>query len=341
MACWDTDSAECVGTFDHEAEPVGIDAMSPVEIYPLLRPESCSIGMVYSSLSTDAFELAIICFDHRNPAAVEGSKVFSKIWTTPEPEEYRVSEVVVNEDTFAAILVKYVADLSFLLICGREDAVIRIIPLGSNEHATLPRCIIIKDDFYVTQQYFDPIADIIHVQTSATRTESLDLPIHKTTIPVPSSTASPMMGTSLGFCNLRLPTYGVLNITLKAAYADDDEPELFLNSLHFWPAEHDGSRLTVGSLCFYEHPCDIESVAVGSSATCGIIVDEHKALGLVQYLPDSTTHVQFTPLYIPHLDVLQYEAKWHMLLDDRLGAFYLGRPVPENGRYHLSVVSYA
>ncbi|KAJ6566911.1 hypothetical protein B0H19DRAFT_1374290 [Mycena capillaripes] len=317
LACWDTSFAECVGTFTHMAEALGMEAGNSLELYPLLRPESCSIGMVYSSPSTNALELAIICFEHRNSSAVKVLKVFSKIWTPPEPEQYSVSEVIVNESTIAAILVKH---------CRRDR----------------PRCIILEDDFYVTRQYFEPsIAEIIHVQTSAIQiqTQTLDLPIHKTTIPVPSSTTSPITSSSLGFCNLRLPTYGVLNITLKAAYADDDGSELFLNSLHFWPAEHDGLRLAAGSLCFYEHPCHIESVAVGSSATCGIIVDEQKALGLVQYLPHQMPEIQFMPLDVPDLGVPHHWEEGHMELDDRLGVFYLGRFVPETGRYYLSVVS--
>ncbi|KAJ7907635.1 hypothetical protein B0H13DRAFT_2662275 [Mycena leptocephala] len=339
LACWDTISGECIGAFHHATKPHGIDALSPIEFYPLLRPGSCSIGIIYASSSPNTFELAIICVDHRKSSAVEISKTFSKIWTPPDTEHYSVSVVVVDTNAIAAIMVKNSEDTAFLLFCCLEDGIIRTVPLGSNENATLPRCIIFQDDFYVTRQYFEPKADIIHIQTSVNEPY---FSTHKTVITVPSSDAGPTSVTSLGFCNLRVPEYGVLNVTLKTAYRSDEDDDL-INSLHFWPAEYHGSTLTVDSLCFYEHSCDIVAVAIGSSATSGIAVDEDRALGLVQYLPHPTPHVTFTRLDIPDLKIPDI-GKWTMAFDDRLGVLYIGichSEGPRSRAYHVSVVSYA
>ncbi|KAJ7615606.1 hypothetical protein DFH06DRAFT_1367069 [Mycena polygramma] len=139
-------------------------------------------------------------------------------------------------------------------------------------------------------------------------------------VPMPHSTTEPVDGYGLGDSALRLPEYGVLNITLKTAYAIENDRNLF-NSLHLWPAEYDGSTLTIGSLCFYEHPCDIVSVAVGSAATCSITLDEAHGLGLVQYLPHLEPQIQFQPINIPDLHV---RSDWRIALDDRLGIFYTG-----------------
>jgi hypothetical protein len=295
--------------------------------------------LLISSLP-NTFELAIICVDHRQPSAAKLSKTFSKIWTPPDTKHYNASMVVVDTNAIAAIMVKDSEDTVFLLFCHLEDGIIRTVPLGSNENATLPRCIIFQGDFYVTRQYFDSTADIIHIQTSV---DEPHFSTHKTVITVPSSAAGPTRIASLGFCNLRVPEYGVLNVTLKTVYRPEAGDRL-INGLHFWPAENHGSTLTVDSLCFHEHPCDIIGFAVGSSATSCITADESRALGLVQYLTHPTPHLAFTPLDVPDLNVSDPDSTGTMAFDDRLGVLYMGTchsEGPRSGPYRVFVVSYA
>ncbi|KAJ6566878.1 hypothetical protein B0H19DRAFT_1138789 [Mycena capillaripes] len=329
LACWDTLSGKCIGSFYHEAKPCNIDGISPFSI-----PGSVAIGMIYETSSANAFELAIIYFDCRNSLAAQGSKAFSTIWTAPDTQCYYFSDVAVNQTTIAACVYDD-DDMAFLLICRLEDGIIHSVPLGSNAEGSDPKCIILKDAVYITRQYFDATAGIIRVQTSAPKPHALDFQVHTAAIPIPFSNVETIAGSAIGFCNPRFPQYGVLNITLRTSRSDDDDDEV-INSLHFWPAQYDGSKLAVDSLCFYEHPCDIVHVAVGSSATCGVTLDEAHSLGLVQYYPNSTPHVEFRPLYVPDIEV---KSSWSMALDDRLGVLYMGDPWA-TGVYCLFVVSY-
>ncbi|KAJ7792201.1 hypothetical protein B0H13DRAFT_775133 [Mycena leptocephala] len=344
LACWDTISGECVGAFYQQAKPQGLYGNSAH-----VCPGSCSIGVIYQSRSTNTVELSIICFDYQNStAAVKVSKVFSKTWTPPGTEDYDICQVTIDKSTIAAILVK--ADDAFLLVCRLQEGIIHSVPLGLPRDTTWPRCIIVRDDFYITRQYLDlQVADLIHIQTSAPQPHALDFQIHKTAIRIPFSTSEPPNNSMIGGCDPRFPNYGVLNVTYKSVYlevVEDEEDHIY--SVHFWPVEHDGSTLTLGSLCFYEHPSDFLAIVIGSSATSGIIVDKDCALGLVQYLSHPKPHVEFRRLDVPELEVpnllevpsLGSVSGWSMTLDDRLGVLYLGHGA-ESGIYHLSVVSYS
>ncbi|KAJ7684186.1 hypothetical protein DFH06DRAFT_1312631 [Mycena polygramma] len=335
IACWDTVSAQCVCVFHHETEPLGVDTWFPVEISPLWGPGSCSIGMIYARSSTSALELAVISFDYRNLSAATVSKTFSTVWTPPDAGQYRVCQVAVGVNIIAAILKKE-STVAILLVCTFDNQVISDVQFDSR-CTDPPRFILVKEDFYITQQYLEGVADIIHVQKSG-QADALDFHIHASSIALPSSTDEPTIGIGHGSSHLRFPEYGVMNVTHRTAYYQDDG-NTEIDTVHFWTAEHDRSTLTPGPLSVYAHPKEILATAVGSSATYCIIADIDGDLGLVQYLPHPTPHVVFKPLHVPEVNLSRFRM-WTIALDDRLGTLYVGH-VPRNGLYTLTVVSYS
>ncbi|KAJ7500611.1 hypothetical protein B0H11DRAFT_1995880 [Mycena galericulata] len=329
VACWDTISGECIGTFDRDTVgPPWVASSSP-----LLLPGMCSVGMAVPTSEHDV-ELAVICFDYRDPSAVRVTKVFSRIWNDIPFASSLVSNVIVNEGIIGAILPESHEYLICRLLFARlEDEDVHCVPLELNPNAAHPSGIALDDGFYLTRQSFDPIVEIIHVNTLAPL-DNGKFRMHTVTKDVPL--VNPEQETfSLGSCRIRYPKYGVLNVTLRSSESTirglDIDTEI--HELHFWPAEHDGSNLTIGSLCSYEHSYPMVWLTVGSSATCGIILDENDALGLIQYVPQPTPHVEFRhlPLAVEKITSMYNE----IALDDRLGVLYM----VEGGR--MMVVSYA
>ncbi|KAJ7473324.1 hypothetical protein FB451DRAFT_1249005 [Mycena latifolia] len=344
FACWDTISGECLDGLEHVSEPKWAGGLSP-----LVLPGMFSVGIAYTSPDENGLELAVIRCDHRNPLAVKLSKVFATIWTTPD-EGLLVPDISLNETMIAATVVHKAHYTASLLFCEYPGGIIHSLPLGStadgHECTSLPRGLIAPDGFYITRQYYDGAAEIIHLRTSAMHPSSIDdFQVEKISQSVPSSAIGPVADKSLGFCNTRVPEYGVLNVTRRMTYVagEPDGSLEVLNALHFWPAEHDGSQLSVTPLCSYEHPCEF-AIAVGSSGTCAITMDEEKSLGLVQYIPHPTPHLEFRRLGIPDLEVPT--DSYRIAVDDGLGILYIVDTRTEGDTYpvgpvRLTVVSYA
>ncbi|KAJ6487081.1 hypothetical protein C8R47DRAFT_514989 [Mycena vitilis] len=301
--------------------------------------------MIYETWpSKTSLELAIIRFDHRNSGALQtsqASKVFSRVWTPPDrdAQSYNVDDVFVNEDTIAAIV--YNADLAFLLICKLGDETMHVVPLVSlkNGYDSAFKCLIVGRSFYLARQVLEPEAEVLHVHASATAPDfQVDTAARKV---MPPATVEPIDGYERNSA-IRFPEYGVLGISLRTAYPLEHDRYWRLSRLHLWPAKYDGSTLTVGSLCVYEHACKIMSAAVGSAATCTIILDEARGLGLVRYLPHLEPQIQYQEIDVLGVNV---QSNWDQLdiaLDDRLGILYTGHLVHGTCRtYRLSAVSYA
>lgn len=225
--------------------------------------------------------------------------------------------------------------MASLLFARRGNGNIHRVPLGSNRGSTAPSGIVVEDGFFLAQQSFEPVVQVIHVLTSPPIVPTDTFPMQTVVKNVPYEARA----YSITKGNIRYPKYGVLNATLRSSsYQPHDAGWEQLYSVHFWPAEYDGSDLAVGSLCSYDHPCEISWLAVGSSATCGVIMDENAALGLVRYFPQPTPHVEFRPLHVsPETRARsQYD---EIALDDRLGIFYMANR--ESPRWRMTVVSYA
>ncbi|KAJ7491384.1 hypothetical protein B0H11DRAFT_2008885, partial [Mycena galericulata] len=154
----------------------------------------------------------------------------------------------------------------FLLFCRGSDGIIHCVPLEFIRDSSTPKCAISEDGILITRQSLDFSVEVVYVRPT---TNSVTFEIHKVTRKVPA----PMDGLltfHLGrSCNPRTPNYGVLNVTSRAAVLAVDPNHPF-HSLHFWPAELEGSSLTVGPLCFFELPIAIYRLAVGSSATLAV-----------------------------------------------------------------------
>ncbi|KAJ7017170.1 hypothetical protein C8F04DRAFT_1406160 [Mycena alexandri] len=265
LACWDTTSGECVAAFNHD----GITAFSYLPSnYHFLRPGSCSIGIVYQSPPVNALELAVIRFDYGSSSTVTVSKVFSKIWTAPDAENYRVCDVTVNENTVAVVLASLVPEKEGLILLCKlaDDGIVHRVASGITPDAgsldlCMPsdvRCLIVEDGVYLTRHRpFDLVAEIAHFRTWTTELGNPEYVI--------------VQG------DIRFPRYGVLQITSRTDFDDDFVPEGELYSLHFWLAEYDGSAIIPGPLLLYDPPYKIGGVAVGSSATCAIFEYERLA----------------------------------------------------------------
>ncbi|KAJ7432024.1 hypothetical protein B0H11DRAFT_2297896 [Mycena galericulata] len=288
LACWDTISGKCIGTFDRGIiGPQWVASRSP-----LLLPGICSVGMAVPTFERDV-ELAIICFDYRDLLAVKVTKVFSRNWQIPAGP-FQFADVIMNEGIIGAILM--VSRLPCRLLFARlEDEDVHCVPLEPISNLQVSSGIVVDGDFYITSQSFDPIVDIIHVNTSASpndgkfriRAETRDVPIADTERDT----------FSIEECSIRYPKYGVLNVTSRSSLLGPEGNTGEIHHVHFWPAEHDGSTLTIGSLCSYEHPFRVWWLIVGSTATCAII-GSNGELGLVQYVAQPVPHVEFRPLHL-------------------------------------------
>ncbi|KAJ7500548.1 hypothetical protein B0H11DRAFT_784311 [Mycena galericulata] len=239
LACWDTVSGECIGTFYRDTVgPLWVASTSP-----FLLPGMCSVGMVVPTSERDV-ELAIICFDYRDLLAVKVTKIFSRNWQIPAGP-FQFANVIVNEGIIGAILM--VSRLPCRLLFARlEDEDVHCVPLEPIFNAQDPSGIVVDGDFYITCQSFDPIVNIIHVNTSASpngvkfriRAETRDVPIADTERDT----------FSIEECSIRYPKYGVLNVTSRSSLLGPEGNSDEIHHVHFWLAEHDGSTLTIGSL---------------------------------------------------------------------------------------------
>ncbi|KAJ6488343.1 hypothetical protein DFH09DRAFT_1209865 [Mycena vulgaris] len=345
FACWETISGECIASMDHDSEPQWTPGLTPHVL-----PGIWSVGLLYASSNGDGLEFTTIRCDHRDPLAVKFSKTFSKVWTPTTTQTPLVSDIALVDGMLAAITITHAHDEVSLLFCRFSDGIIGTVPLGSkSSDSALPRCIVSADGFYVTRQYFDKGAEIIDIRSSATHPSTIDdFQIETVLRNVPTSVTGRTADESIGFCNIRIPKYGVLNVTRKVSHHAMGEGGR-IDAIHFWPAERTNSRLSVGEFCFYEHPCRLESIAVGSSATCAITMDGEHTFGLVQYSSQPTPHVKFRRLSIPGVEVKSNHSK--IALDDGMGILYIvdtgadaypmTRTYPVGGRpIRLIVVSY-
>ncbi|KAJ7491397.1 hypothetical protein B0H11DRAFT_1008229 [Mycena galericulata] len=327
LACLDAVSGECIGSLDHTGNWVHSDV-------PFLRPGVFSIGMAYPSV--DRIKLAIVSIDYGDPSAVNVSEVFAQTWTATAPL-FSVHCIVTNETAVASIVMNF--SETFLLFCRVADGIIHRVPLERNPHSSTPKCTISEDGILITRQSLDLSAEVVYIRPT---TNPVTFEMHKVTRKVPNPMDGLHTFRTWQSCNPRTPNYGVLNVTCRAAVLRVDENQAF-HSLHFWPAEFEGSSLTVGPLCFFELPIKTHRLAVGSSATSALVIDRQLNLALIQYVPQPTPHAEFRSIQANNTGVTVV----NLALDDRLGILYVvkrPRQKPQNGearRYNLTVASYA
>ncbi|KAJ7145535.1 hypothetical protein C8R44DRAFT_755489 [Mycena epipterygia] len=330
FACWDTVSGECIAALEH---PEGyMVRMSD----PHVALGKCLVGIVYHSYSPEAMmmEIAVLQIDYHEPVATV-SKVFSKSWTAPDLASHLVSNVAVNEELIAVVLLARSYGTSFLLFCGFDNTTIHRIPLVADKIATTPQSLIHGDDIYFGRQgLLDPFAEVGRIRTSAVPND-LKMVTKKLDIPFPVHALE--QNTFFGTSNLRCPKYGIVNVTSRSSLrhpAGDDE----IHILHFWPVEVTKSPLEgidVQPPCFYEHSSRIVSLGVGASGTCAVIIDDANTIGLVQYIAHPTTQTTFRPLRLPEAEVDRHTK---IALDDRLGIIYVQRPTQKDT---FTIISYA
>ncbi|KAJ7437991.1 hypothetical protein B0H11DRAFT_595851 [Mycena galericulata] len=327
LACLDTVSGDCIGSLDHTGNWVHGDV-------PFLRPGVFSIGMAYPSVDRMRFRLAIVSIDYQDPSAVNVSEVFTQTWTAAALD-FEVCCIVTNETAFATILAN--RREMFLLFCRVADGIIHRVPLEVIRHSSTPECAISEDGILITRQFLDFSVEVVHVRPT---TNPVNFEIHKVTRKVPVSMDGLLTFQFGRSCNPRTPNYGVLNVTSRAAVLEVDENQTFY-SLQFWPAEYEGSSLTVDPLCVFELPSNIFRLAVGSSATYALVLDWRFNLTLIQYAPQPMPHAESRSIQANMSGMGVY----NLALDDRLGILYLvKRTYLEHGplhRYNLTVASYA
>ncbi|KAJ7454616.1 hypothetical protein B0H11DRAFT_2069212 [Mycena galericulata] len=334
VACWDTTSDECLATFEH-----GATVNWKPSVLPFLAPGMCSVGMVGLSSLSDV-ELCIICVDHRDPAAVKISKVFSKTWDSPNPHATLfLFDVVVSQDIVGAMFMGRSDRVTFLLFSNTRKGDIHRVSLGSNYNVSIPQCAIVENGFFITNNHWEPLVTLTHIlSSSAPPRSAIDtIQIDKTTRSVPFPITEQTEPHALHAGTVRNPKYGVLKLIQRTSYIRREDETAEFHGIYFWPAEYDGSTLRTDPLCVYEHSSEVMRDAVGLSAACGIIVDQNNAFGLVQYFSRPTPHVEFRAIDIPAIDVKTIR---NIALDDGLGVLYIAER-EETGSYCLTVVSYA
>ncbi|KAJ7610173.1 hypothetical protein FB45DRAFT_1038216 [Roridomyces roridus] len=112
---------------------------------------------------------------------------------------------------------------------------------------------------------------------------------------------------------MRSPTYGVINVMPRTRAPTP-------------------SALSVGPVCWYEHTDFIDTIAVGSSATCAVVEDSEAATWLVQFLPGPAPHVESRRLPIPK-EIVYSQGLFQLALHDRLGAVYLAHALGSETRF--------
>lgn len=287
--------------------------------------------------------------DYSNPSAVKLSKMFSRTWEVAvgSMSSLSTTNVAVNEGTISVLvrsrdITRDINDETVSLLFTRlTDHVVHCVLLADFAFGgSYPASIAVGEDLVITTQHWGGSTfEILHLGAPGTILPSALHPVHLGTkeLTFSATQGANCHPDSLSSCEARHPKYGVLNVTNRTWRSEEE----VLHTLHFLPAEHDGSNLIVGSHCFYQHPCEIDHMVVGSSGTCAVILDETTALGLAQYVPLPTPHVEFRPLGIPDFEPeLHMPSSVKMGLDDRLGVLYMtDRDV--DGGCRLTVIAYA
>jgi hypothetical protein len=302
----------------------------------------CDSQLIFFLSARENLELSVIRCDHRNASTITVTKVFSKIWTAPEPVTF--ADIAVGEHMVAVIIGDSV-DLN-LLFCRFTDGIIHSVRVGSRVGGTLPSCIITPHGFYITRQCpsTESGAEISQLRASVKNPSTIDdFKIHQVFEPIPGYTAAPARTIYCAPGKICFPKYGVLSITLRRSrHRPTCGGRQNISAIHFWPAEVESSRsqLTPGPLCVYEHPCVIRNLEVGSSGTCAITLDKNNALGLVRYSSQPAPRVEFQRLHLPEVRV---NAAIKTGMDDGLGILYILDLRTNRGRcpIRLTTVSYA
>ncbi|KAJ7610105.1 hypothetical protein FB45DRAFT_1066306 [Roridomyces roridus] len=324
IACWGADSGKCLGFCES-------DYRLESEINPWRNSVSSpfvSSGMSYiglASCSNTQVKFTIVRVDHRNPAAVTVSNLFSKAWI--RPANPRLSCVMVNAHTIGAVIEENGGSLaSSLVFCRLRDGLLHQcpFPMNTSTQVIISDGLAADEDFLVIGHSFLSSGPIFSLSTAP----SGELLAHELVLPMAGTPDEPQ-ASSIGACNVRQPTYGVLNVTKRRTRAGNDlsQSSGLVARLHFWPAEYRNSRLKLGSIVSFQHPVHTSfgSMVVGSSGTRVIIRgDQNKVeLGLVHYISDPTPRVEFRPLPVPgEIQEFLGGARFHYALDDRLGILY-------------------
>jgi hypothetical protein len=266
-------------------------------------------------------------------------KEFTKIWHRPNSapcamavNEHMITATVVNLDSMEATLV----------YCGFEDGILHSIPLGSYLESTWPACILHEGSLYVTRQDFTteraevvrfathiPSARQPHVRFGVSRCETVNAF-------VPRDSAESATALSLGYCNLRLPTYGVLDVTTRSMVEDQGDTES--HYVHFWPVDTSRGTLELGPLVYHRHSGNIHSLHVGSAGTRAVVWNQdHFEAALVRYVVEPGPH---TTVHLLDLSAVDFDTRRIPIfeLDDRRGVLYV-RDRDEACEV-LSIVSY-
>ncbi|KAJ7605181.1 hypothetical protein FB45DRAFT_953949 [Roridomyces roridus] len=343
LACWSTTSGEFLGRRDLDSIKGGYWKSSS-SLFILL---GCALWDSHIMISEfivfpDASQylcypshggqliLAVIGVNYRDPEAVTVSLNFSRSW--PLPDRISIECVLVSENT-VGVVGSTKDDAPCLFYC-RTAQPKELCRLTLELQPTSPAAfagVSIGLDFVIFRQDHGPSAEIIHMGP---------MHMHSTRHELTRVVVRPYENVALT-CHIRPPTYGILNVAQRPTEGGTAHRVLF------WPAEYSAARvssdsdpsLTVGPLCWYEHPGSINRIAVGSSGTSVLVKDSDYTYLLLQYIPGTMPHVKSRRLKVPPMS----QHPWTLVgLDDRLGVLYLAYMglEPEKLGYQVKVLEF-
>ncbi|KAJ7479472.1 hypothetical protein FB451DRAFT_1365300, partial [Mycena latifolia] len=253
-------------------------------------------------------ELSALRLDFRDTERVTLKKEFSKIWHNPTGL-FQPHNITIDEHMIAGVLEDYTSKTKQLVYYRFQEDILHSIPLDSYQEpaAAAPSCMLHQGSLYVARHDHAGCAEIRRFSTqdsspSSDQAASGISMIEAVRADVPREGSD----LDLGWCNMRTPTYGVMNVASRTSGEVGGE---HFEYVHFWPVDNGRPNLEIGTPVSHRHPGKIWTLSVGSAGTSIIVRDSKYTTTLVRYISDPTLHttahqvdvsaVPLTPYRIP------------------------------------------
>ncbi|KAJ7610209.1 hypothetical protein FB45DRAFT_1066375 [Roridomyces roridus] len=292
LGCVNTTIGEYLAKCDRE--PTDLDHCSR----PLYSAGMCSVAFASYHSDRQELTLAVFSVDYRDLEAVTVSSTFSRSWL--RPDRLRIECVIASENTLGVVGSTNGEDpcLFYCRTAEPQELLRTALGIQSDSPAAF-ESVSIGHDFVVFAQARGPSAEIVHAAPTHMDSTRHDL----TPVPMNPSGRLSRIALNLRHLHTRAPTYGILNVMLRAT--EDGSAHRVL----FWPAEYSAAH-----------------ASMGSSGTSVVIRDTNYTDGvfLLQYIHEPTPHVESRRLPIPPR-CTSYSQEIMFALDDRSGVVYQAR----------------
>ncbi|KAJ7479473.1 hypothetical protein FB451DRAFT_1239061 [Mycena latifolia] len=232
VSCFDTHSGECLASIDFPGNTWIRDRDFTVGPCPVELPGQCLLAFGSTDSINGSVELCALRLDFRNREHVTLDKEFSKRWNSPR-SFFR--NVTIDEHVIGGVLDDLVG--ASLVYCRFQEDILHTKYLCSSHGSGKPSCVLHRGSLFVTRLDFDGRAEILRFGSG----DSCPSPasgapgiadMDGASAYIPRGRPELESDLSLSDCHTRIPTYGVLNVTVRGAAVQN----VLRECVHFGPS---------------------------------------------------------------------------------------------------------